>query len=97
MIKQVVIWKVKDPSRRDEQRAGVKDTLESLRGKIPGLLAIEVGRDIGYDGGAADVALYCEFADRNALDAYQTHPLHLDAKKIVAQLVTDRRVVDWEI
>jgi quinol monooxygenase YgiN len=40
--------------------------------------------------------LYAEFDDREALDAYQQHPLHLDAVAIVKAVTTDRRVVDWQ-
>ena len=60
------------------------------------MLAIEVGIDIGYDAQAEDVALYAEFADRAALDVYQKHPSHQDAKAIVSLLTTGRRAIDWE-
>ena len=96
MIKHVVVWKIKDPTQRAAHASAVKRALEALRGHIPGLLRIEVGIDIGYDKQAHDVALYAEFDDAAALDAYQRHPLHEDAKAIVALLVTDRRAVDWE-
>jgi hypothetical protein len=42
------------------------------------------------------VVLYAEFADRAALDVYQEHPLHLDAKAIVRVLTTGRRAIDWQ-
>jgi quinol monooxygenase YgiN len=96
MIKHVVVWKLKDPSQRALHAAIVKDALEGLRGRIPGLLAIEVGVDIGYDGGADDLCLYAEFADRAALDVYQNDPLHVAAKAIVGEYVTGRRAVDWK-
>lgn len=96
MLKHVVVWNIRDRSRKAEDGAVVKAALESVRGMIPGLVAIEVGLDAGYDSGAVDVALYGEFTDRAALDRYQQHPLHLAAKDVVAPLLTDRRVVDWE-
>jgi quinol monooxygenase YgiN len=96
MVKHVVVWKLKEPDKRAAHAAIVKEALEGLRGKIPGLLAIEVGVDIGYDAGADDVCLYAEYADRAALDAYQIHPLHVAAKAVVAPYLTGRRVVDWE-
>ena len=96
MLKHVVVWKVKDPSERDAHTAAAKRALELMRGRIPGLLAIEVGIDIGVDDGADDLCLYAEFEDRAALDRYQTHPLHLDVKAILAPLVTGRRCVDWD-
>jgi quinol monooxygenase YgiN len=96
MIKHVVVWKIKDPSQRDAHAAAVKSALEGLRGRIPGLVSIEVGVDIGYDSGADDLCLFAEFTDRAALDVYQSDPLHLAAKAIVATYVTGRRAVDWE-
>jgi quinol monooxygenase YgiN len=96
MIKHVVVWKLKDPSQRDAHAATVKAALEDLRGRIAGLVAIEVGVDIGYDSAADDVCLYAEFTDRAALDHYQSDPLHLAAKSVVGAYVTGRRTVDWE-
>lgn len=96
MLKHVVIWKISDPARKTQHAAQVKAELESLAGRIPGLMRIEVGIDIGYDGDAHDVVLYSEFTDRAALDAYQTHPLHLAAKGVIGPLLTARHVVDWE-
>ena len=96
MIKHVVVWKIKDQTQKAAHAKAVKRALEALRGHIPGLLAIEVGIDIGYDAQADDVVLYAEFEDREALDAYQQHPLHRDAKAIVKVLTTDRRAIDWQ-
>lgn len=96
MIKHVVVWKLKDPSQRDTHAAAVKRSLEGLRGRIAGLVAIEVGVDIGYDSAPDDVCLYAEFTDRAALDQYQSDPLHLAAKAVVGTYVTGRRTVDWE-
>ena len=95
MLKHVVTWQLRDPAQRTAHVARVKEALEALRGRIPGLRAIEVGDDIGYDRDCADVVLYAEFADAAALDAYQKHPEHLQAKAIVGPLVTARRAADW--
>lgn len=97
MIKHVVVWKIKDPAQKAAHAKAVKRALEALRGHIPGMLAIEVGIDLGYDAQADDVVLYAEFENRDALDAYQSHPLHLDAKAIVKVLTTDRRAIDWKV
>jgi quinol monooxygenase YgiN len=96
VIKHVVVWKIKDPAQKAAHANAVKRALESLRGHIPGMHAIEVGIDIGYDAHADDVVLYAEFANRAALDVYQKHPLHQDAKAIVSVLTTGRRAIDWE-
>ena len=95
-FERVVVRKVKDPSRQAADAATVKRALESLRGRIPGLVAIEVGVDIGHDAGAGDVCLYAEFADRGALGVCRNHPPHLDGKAAIAPLPAGRRVVDRE-
>ena|SRR5664279_5666606 len=97
MLKHVVIWKVREPAQRAANVAAIRHALEGLRGRIPGLLAIEVGADIGYDNSGQDVVLYAEFADRAALDVYQDHPLHLDAKAVIGPLLTNRVAVDWVV
>jgi quinol monooxygenase YgiN len=96
MLKHVVTWNLQKPEHKVAHIAVIKEALEGLRGRVPGLLAIEVGTDIGYDRDHRDVILYSEFVDRAALDTYQQHPLHLAAKQVVGALVTARSVVDWE-
>jgi hypothetical protein len=97
MLKHVVIWKIKDPAQKALHAAAVKKALESMRGRIPGLVAIEGGIDIGYDKGAHDFILYTEFTDRTAFDGYQEHPVHVEVKQFIRPLLTDRHVLDWEI
>ena len=43
MVKHVILWQLKDglsDSEKTEIRAGIKESLESLSGKIPGLIRI---------------------------------------------------------
>ncbi len=92
MIKHIVVWRLKD--RHDAPR--VCDAIEAMRGKIPGMLTLEVGINDFVDESAADVALYSEFEDRAALLAYANHPVHVPVKRLVGELVAERRVVDYE-
>jgi len=92
MIKHIVMWRLKD--KADAPR--IKQELESMRGKIRGLVELEVGINFCPDGSAADVALYSTFENRTAFDSYAEHPVHLPVKKLVGGLVADRRVVDYE-
>jgi hypothetical protein len=96
MLKHVVVWVLKDRSRKAEQVAVIRAALAEMRGNIPGLAAIEFGADLGYDRNARDVVLYAEFADAAALDVYQKHPLHLVFKDVIGPLVQNRSAVDWE-
>lgn len=96
MIKHIVAWRLrKEPSVRANAER-VKSLLEGMAGRIPGLLKIEVGINFLDDANAADVVLYSEFTDRQALLGYQAHPVHEAVKPSIRELTTERRVVDYE-
>ncbi len=95
MLKHVVIWNLKDRSRKAEHVATIEAALATMRGRIPGLLAIEFAADAGIDRQARDVVLYAEFTDAAALAVYQEHPLHLAFKDVIGPLVQDRAAADW--
>lgn len=99
MIKHIVIWKLKDSAHGNDRITNArltKEKLESLRGQIPGLLAIEVGIDFSATGNSGDAVLYSEFDNRASLASYQTHPLHQAIVPFVAEAASERRVVDYE-
>ena len=93
MIKHIVMWKLKDKADAEP----LKKALEALRGKIPGLLNIEVGIDFNQSEHAADVVLYAELESRDALAAYQEHPEHTAVIPMVQTVAVARTVVDYEI
>lgn len=99
MIKHIVFWKLKEQAHGNDKSTNaqlIKQKLEDLRGKIDGLIKIEVGIDF-LGGGNFDVALYSELESREALDAYQSHPLHQAVLPFVREVVEDRKAVDYEI
>lgn len=100
MLKHIVFWRLHDHALGHDRATNarlIKEKLEALRGRIPGLLAIEVGLDVSGAADAADVVLYSEFVDRAALAAYQAHPEHEALKPFVAAVRAERRVVDYEV
>jgi quinol monooxygenase YgiN len=97
MVKHIVIWRVKDtPASKLANAQEIKRLLEGMRGRIPGLLKLEVGINFLEDPLASDCVLYSEFADRAALLVYQTHPVHEAVKADVRELSVERRVVDYD-
>lgn len=81
MVRHVIIWTLKEtgsPERKAEIAKGIKDALEGLEGKIPGLLSVRVRTD-GLPSSTGDVMLDCLFSDEQALAAYAVHPLHVEA------------------
>ncbi len=93
------MWKLKGstPTERHANRHTVKRALESLRGKVPGLLRLEVGLDESGIDYAFDVVLYSEFASSADLAAYAEHPEHLRARREMSDLRVQRHQVDYTI
>jgi quinol monooxygenase YgiN len=97
MVKHIVVWRVKDaPVSKLANAQEIKRLLEGMRGRIPGLLKVEVGVNFVAEPLASDCVLYSEFTDRAALLAYQTHPVHEGVKAGIRELSVERRVVDYD-
>ena len=100
MIKHIVLWRLKEyaeGSTKQENALKVKAMLENMRGKIPGMLKLEVGLNFEGSDTACDISLYTEFESRDALDAYQIHPVHMKVKEFLPLVRSERRVVDYEV
>lgn len=97
MIHHIVLWRLngESPGRRAEQAEKIKSSLEALNGRVPGLLRLQVGIDVSGSEHSADIALYSEFDDAEALAGYQRHPEHLRAAALVSEAASERRVVDY--
>ena len=97
MIKHIVMWNVRGATP-DERRNAIRfleSRFEGLRGRIPGLLRLEVGVDTSRVDYACDVVLYSEFESQQALDAYASHPEHLRVRDELDGLRIARHQVDY--
>jgi quinol monooxygenase YgiN len=100
MVRHIVFWRLKESANgqgKAENAADLKRRLESLNGKVPGLIKLEVGFDFSRTSESSDIVLYSEFESRAALDAYQVHPLHEAIKPIVMAVREERRLVDYTV
>lgn len=100
MIRHVVMWTLKDHAEGNDRATNarlVKQRLEALHGKIPGLRAIEVGIDFSATADSADVVLVSDFDSEESLHAYHSHPEHEAVKGFVAAVRADRRLVDYRL
>jgi len=100
MFVHIVIWRLRDDAEngkpKEENARHMKGLFENLRGKLPGLLRLDLGIDISRGADSADVVLHTEFADRAAYDHYYAHPLHVDIMGFMKGVRSERRVVDYE-
>ena len=99
MIRRVVLWRLKadTPEQKLSDAQTIKAALESMRGKIPGLISITVGINTGNAEDASDVVMQSDFASLEALEVYESHPEHERVKPVVGPLRTERRIVEYEI
>ena len=99
MIKHVVMWRVRGTSaeERRDQAEKIRTALESLRGNIPGMSSLQVGIGSGGDEQFGDVVLISTHDDWAALKAYQVHPAHVEAARVIAAARIERRVLDFEV
>lgn len=97
MIRHIVMWNVRGdtPSEKAANVQRLKRSFDSLRGRVPGLLHLEIGADTSRVDYACDVVLFSVFESQAALDAYATHPEHLRVKQEVGDLRVARYQVDY--
>lgn len=100
MVKHVILWKLKDEYTAEEKagvKKNIKTALEGLRGKIPGLKAINVFVD-GLPSSNVDLMLDSVFVDFEHLKGYSVHPDHVAAANTFVRPFTDvRSCFDFEI
>ena len=97
MIRHIVMWNVRGASREEKLSniEQLRTSFHSLRGRIPGLLHLEIGADTSGVDYACDVVLVSDFESQAALDAYATHPEHLRVKAEIGDMRIARHQVDY--
>ena len=69
MVKHIILWTLKDEFSTDEKdkiKLGIKEGLESLTGRIPGLVDIKVNIS-GLESSTVDLMLDSTFEDEAAV------------------------------
>lgn len=101
MVKHIILWKLKDEYTEQEKaeiRKGIKAGLESLKGKVPGLLDIKVVADGRLASSNADVMLDSTLESPEALKNYAVHPAHVEvANTKVRPYTAVRSCLDYEV
>lgn len=100
MVKHIILWQLKDELSAEEKKVikgEMKEGLEALIGKIPGLLEVKVQIE-GLASSNAEVMLDTSFTDEAALKVYATHPEHVAVADSKVRPYTKTRIcLDFEV
>lgn len=101
MVKHIILWKLKEdltPEQKATVIAGIKEGLESIKGKVPGLIDIKVNAERILPSSNADLMLDATLESPEALKGYAKHPAHLAiADTKVRPFTAARTCLDFEI
>lgn len=100
MIKHIILWQLKDEFTQEKKmkiKTEIKEGLEALAGKIPGLIEICVNTE-PLDTSNADIMLDSTFENQEALKGYAIHPEHVKiADSKVRPFTKTRTCMDFEV
>lgn len=101
MVKHIILWTL-NPELSEEEKAsvkqGIKEGLEGLVGKVPGLKDVVVNVDGRLASSNCDVMLDSTLESEEALKAYAIHPSHVEvANTKVRPYTVQRTCLDFEI
>ena len=100
MVKHIILWKLKETSDSEKEsvKKGIKEGLEGLKGKIPGLIDIKVNTEGRLASSTADLMLDSTFESAEALKGYSKHPEHVAvADSKVRPYTASRSCLDYEV
>ncbi len=98
MVKHIILWQLNytDEAEKNKISADIKEGLEGLAGKIPGLISIKVNLN-PLESSNADVMLDCTLESEEALKNYAVNPLHVKVANEKVRPFTKQRVcIDFE-
>ncbi len=100
MVKHVILWKLKEELAGQEKEkvlGAMKEQLEALVGKVPGLLRLEIVTT-PLASSNADVMLDSDLESVEALKGYQSHPDHVAVANTYVRPFTEVRLcMDYEV
>ena len=96
MVKHIVCYKLKDSGKDFKEE--VAQRLLSMKGKVPAIKDIEVGRDFLGSERSYDIALVITFETRAELEAYKKDEYHCSyVKPFMHSSFLSSVSVDYEI
>ena len=100
MVKHIILWTLKEMPEAEKLavKNSIKEGLEGLKGKIPGLVDIKVITEVRLASSTADLMLDSTFESTVALEGYLKNPTHVEvAQTKVRPYTVARTSFDFEI
>ena len=101
MVKHIILWTLNPELSENEKenvKAAIKEGLEGLVGKVPGLIDVKVQTAGRLASSNADLMLDCTLENEEALKVYANHPAHLAvANTKVRPFTVQRSCLDYEV
>ena len=101
MVKHIILWTLNpelSEGEKQQVKQGIKEGLEGLVGKVPGLLDVKVQIDGRLASSNADVMLDSTLESEEALKGYAQHPEHVAvANGKVRPYTVQRSCLDFEV
>ncbi len=101
MVKHIILWKLREELTEAEKatvKANIKEGLEGLAGKVPGLVEVKVVTEGRLETSNCDLLLDATLKDVEALKAYAVHPEHVKvADTLVRPFTSERTCLDFVV
>lgn len=101
MVKHIILWTLDSKLSEEEKvkiKKGIKEGLEGLVGKVPGLIDVKVNIEGRLASSNADVMLDSTLESEEALKNYAVHPKHVAvADTKVRPYTIQRSCLDFEV
>jgi hypothetical protein len=83
--------KLKDPATVAQCRGA----MESMRGRIDYMLGLRVDENMLVGNYSCDLAITTVWPDTAAYQTYESDPVHLEVRSVVAELMSDAMTIDY--
>lgn len=100
MVQHMIIWQLKDvmtPQEKAAQAVIIKENLETLNGKIDGMISLSIQTEFILTAGGGDLMLLSSFESVEALKAYSANAEHNRiADTYIRPYIANRYCMDFE-
>jgi len=92
LLRHTVFFKLKEPTEKNKEH--VYDKIIGMKGRIEGLLDMNVGVNVSQDEKAYDIIASFDVENEIALQAFANDPVHVEVVHAILDSISDIKIVD---